>query len=143
MHEHARRDNELATFTDQLLAGEEPDMQELDDLAHVVRQLHEVIAPHEKPTAAFRTQLAQRLEMEWALQRRQPPHWWATRRVRQALALAASLLVLAGAAIWFSWPHESNNSLRGTALGSATGVLVAVVVVLAGLGVFMFYRHKR
>ena len=145
MHEHARRDDELATFTNQLLAGEEPEtMSELDDLAGVVRQLHDAIAPHKKPTPNFRAQLTQRLEMEWGLQYRKPARWWHTRRAQQMVALAASFLVLVAAAIWLSWQHEDGGSaLKGTALGPSTGALVMLVVVLGGLGLVMLYRHRR
>ena len=145
MHEHARRDDELATFTNQLLAGEEPEkMSELDDLARVVRQLHDTIAPYEKPTPTFRTQLAQRLEMEWNLQYRKAPRWWHTRRIQQMVALAAGLLVLVAATLWLSGQHEDSvGPLKGTALGPTTGALVVLVVVLGGLGLIMLYRRKR
>ena len=144
MHEHARRDNELATFTDKLLAGEEPGkMTEQEELRVVVRQLYDVIAPHEKPDPAFREQLTQRLEMEWNLLHRQTSRWWEKRGVRRVAALAASLAVLVAAAVWLSAQSEGGDStLKGTALGPMTGVLVVILVVLGGLGLIMLYRRK-
>ena len=144
MHEHARRDNELATFTDKLLAGEEPEeMNDQDELTFVVRQLYEVIAPHEKPPSAFREQLTQRLEMEWNLQHRQPARWWKTRRARRTMALAAGLAMLVAAAMWFSQQRTGGGgSLKGTALGPTTGALVVLMVVLGVLGLIVLYRRK-
>ena len=144
MHEHAGRDNELATFTDKLLAGEEPeDMNDQDTLKDVVRQLYDVIAPHEKPTPAFREQLMHRLEMEWDLQHRQDSRWWKTRRTRSVAMLAAGLAILVAAAVWFSdWTESGNRALHGTALGPMTGALVVILVVLGGLGLVMLYRRK-
>ncbi|GEM_PF-6870037 len=146
MHEHARRDNDLATFTNQLLAGKEPeDMTELEDLTPVVRQLHAVIAPDEEPTSAFRAQLSQRLEMEWRLQHQRPARWWASRRVRRFSTLAAALLMLAAATIWLSWHHDGEGgALSGTAIGPTASALVAFgAVVLGGLVLLALYRRKR
>jgi len=145
MHEHARRDNELATFTNQLLAGEEPEtMKEIGDLATVVRQIQGVIAPEEKTSPQFRAQLGQRLEVEWRLQYRQPARWWGSRRARRVMALAASLLMLVAAAMWFSWQHEEGgSSLKGTAFGPTAGALVVFGVALGGLGLIAFFLRKR
>ena len=66
MNDETRLDNELANFTDSLLAGE--DVQtgpEIEALAQVVRQFHRVIEPDSGPAPAFRDQLAQRLDQEW------------------------------------------------------------------------------
>ncbi len=148
MHEHARRDHELATFTNQLLAGEEPEeMDELAELATVVRQLHAAIAPHEKPSPTFQKRLRQRLELEWNLQQRQqrPTRWWAHTRARQLAALAAGLAVLVAAAVWLSWQQEGESgALKGTAVGATAGTLVAFgVVALVGLGLWALYRRRR
>ncbi len=144
MHEHARRDNELATFTDKLLAGEEPEtMNDQEELTVVVRQLYDVIAPHEKPDPAFRERLTQRLELEWHLLHNRPARWWQTPKARRAAALAAGLAMLVAAAMWFSAQSENGKStLKGTALGPTTGALVVALLVLGVLGLVALYRRR-
>ncbi len=66
MQENRKLDNELADFTDKLLAGETIQASsDIEDLARVVTHLHDLIEPAAKPSAEFRAQLAQRLDQEW------------------------------------------------------------------------------
>lgn len=66
MQENRKLDNELADFTDKLLAGETTQASsDIEDLARVVTHLHDLIEPAAKPSAEFRARLAQRLDQEW------------------------------------------------------------------------------
>lgn len=71
MNDDVKRDNELAAFTDKLLAGESvPAATEIEALAQTVEQLYRVIDPHTGPDPGFRARLAQRLDREWTQQER-------------------------------------------------------------------------
>lgn len=74
MNNETRLDDELAAFTDKLLAGEDVHaVPEIEDLAAVVRQVHELVAPDSPPDPAFRKRLTQQLEREWAQQQAARP----------------------------------------------------------------------
>jgi hypothetical protein len=141
MHDNARLDDELAAFTDGLLAGEDvPAPTGLEELAQVVRQLNALIAPAERPSPAFREHLTQRLNREWTLQHQRRTRFRFSRRLVQ---VAAVVVVILGALVVLALNSE-NESVQGTALGSASGIVVIVVVLLAiGVAIFWFYQHRN
>jgi hypothetical protein len=142
MHDHTGLDDELAAFTDQLLAGEDVQAPpELEELAGVVRQLHAMIAPESRPDPAFRERLTQRVHREWSIQHKRQPRAWHSRRLVQLTALAAVVALTLLALLLLSDGDE--EPVQGTALGSVTGVIV-VAAVLVGLGVLIvWYRQRR
>jgi lipopolysaccharide export LptBFGC system permease protein LptF len=141
MHDNARLDDELAAFTDGLLAGEDvPAPTGLEELAQVVRQLNALIAPAERPSPAFREHLTQRLNREWTLQHQRRTRFRFSRRLVQ---VAAVVVVILGALVVLALNSE-NESVQGTALGSASGIVVIVVVLLAiGVAIFWFHQHRN
>jgi hypothetical protein len=69
MNDETRLDDELAAFTDKLLAGEDVHAApEIEDLAAVVRQVHDLVAPDSRPDPAVRERLARQLRREWTQQ---------------------------------------------------------------------------
>jgi anti-sigma factor RsiW len=148
MSNDARLDDELAAYTDGLLAGEEqPVSGEMAELAGVVRQLRETIAPHEKPAPAFRARLTQRLDREWTLHHERQTEsrwWWRNRRALQLTAIAATItVVLFVVALISAQGNDGNDGLEGTALSPVTG-LVGLILLMAGIGVAMIWlrRHR-
>ncbi len=141
MHDNARLDDELAAFTDGSLAGEDvPTPAGLEDLAQVVRQLNAVIAPAEQPSPAFQEHLAQRLNREWTLQHQRRTSFRFGRRLVQLAALVAVIL---GAVIVLSYDSE-DKSVQGTALGSTSGIVVVVaVLVVVGVAILWFYQRRN
>ena len=141
MHDNATLDDELAAFTDSLLAGENiPAPAELEELAQVVRQLSAVIAPAEQPGQAFRERLTQRLNREWTLQHERRTRFRYSRRLVQ---LAAVMAVVLGAMIVLLLDSE-DKPVQGTALGSTSGVVVIVAVLAVGaLAIFWFYQRRK
>jgi hypothetical protein len=144
MADNARLDDELAAFTDSLLAGEEaPVPAELSELAAVVRQLHTVIDPQARPTPVFEERLTQRLNREWTIQHERRPQTWRSYRLTRLAALAAALaVILVGVALLSS--GGDNEPVQGTAIDSTIGT-VAVLVALVGLGilVLIWLRQRR
>ncbi len=141
MHDDARLDNELAAFTDGLLAGQHvPTPPELEELAQVVRLLNGVIAPAERPNPAFREHLTQRLDREWSLQYQRRTRYPLSRRLVQ---LAAVVAVILGAVIVLSIDSD-DKSVEGTALGSTSGIVVVIaVLVVVGVMVSWYYQHRN
>ena len=141
MHDNARLDDELAAFTDGILAGEDvPTPAGLEELAQVVRQLNALIAPAEQPSPAFRERVTQRLNREWTLQYQRRTRFRYSRRLVQMAALVAVILA---ALIVLSFDSE-NKSVQGTALGSPSGIAVIIVVlVVIGGAILWFYQHRN
>jgi heme A synthase len=141
MHDNARLDDELAAFTDGFLAGEDvPTPVGLEELAQVVRQLNALIAPAEQPSPAFRERLTQRLNREWTLQHQRRTRFRFNHRLVQVAAVVAVIL---GVLIVLSLDSE-NKSVQGTALGSTSGIVVIIAVLLViGVTIFWFYQHRN
>ncbi len=145
MPKHTQYDNELAEFTDQLLAGKVPDMStEETELADVVRQLQRTISGDAAPSS-FKTQLTQRLDMEWDLHHKRQVRWWATPQVRRVTALLAASLVLVIAAVLVlsTAGGDGGSTLEGSASGSVTSVAIIALFVVGILGLIVFLRHDR
>jgi hypothetical protein len=143
MHDDARLDDELAAFTDGILAGEDASVPpELDDLASVVRRLHDTVVLGAQPEPAFRDRLTQRLNREWTLQHQRRKHPWRSSRPVQLMALAAVVAVILFALALLS-ANSDEKPVQGTALGTITGAVV-IITVLLGLGLLIiWYRFRR
>jgi hypothetical protein len=145
MSDNPKLDDELAAYTDRVLGGETaPAPDPIDDLSSVVRQLYDVIAPDSGPDEAFRTRLTQRLNQEWNLKYQRQPRWWHNRRV-QIVAMAASMaVVLSAIALILAQDKDNGDTLQGTAWGSTTETLLAMVAVVVVVGLLFFWlRYRR
>jgi hypothetical protein len=140
-------DDQLAALTDRLLAGDEslaPD--ELDDLAQVVRQLQQMIAPDVLPSPAFRVRLTQRVTREWnARQRaRRARQWRRPRLIRLSVLVALVTLALVAVALLATGGDNRDEGLQGTASGSAAWGVVVGAMIGIGLGfVILWLRQRR
>lgn len=140
-------DDQLATFTDQVLAGQPAQTDEsLAELAEVVSQLRSVIAPDQGPSARFREQLTARLALEWEAQHRPPARWWQIPRMRRALALVALVaLVALLSVLWAVFGAQGETALEGTA-GQDVTLTLGVIVgagALAVLALAAIYWRRR
>lgn len=146
MPKHTHYDNELAAFTDQLLAGKEPAMlTDESELADVVRQLHRTISPEKPVSQNFKKRLTQRLTMEWDLQHQNRSHWWTTPRVQQiATLLAASVVLVIAATLLLSVSGGDNSSsLEGAATAPLAGIAVIALIAVGLLSLIVFFRRDR
>lgn len=136
MPESRASDDALAAFTDRLLAGESPPAEDVPaELAETVRQLYAVIAPEQPVSPGLRARLADRLRIDWEIQRRSPVRWWRNRQVQRVLAVVAMLVIVLAATIALSVGRaEQQPALEGTVGGVTAGVLV-VLAALGGLSV--------
>jgi hypothetical protein len=146
MQDDAKRDEELATLTDRLLAGEEVEvLPELEDLAQVVRRIREVapLGTHADP--AYRVRLKRRLDQEWNLRYKRATHNWWNRRTFRLAVLAASLLVVLLVAVLLSIEGtDDGKTVQGTALGSlASAFLIVAAVVGIGLVVLWYWQRRE
>ncbi len=140
MVDDERLDEMLSSFTDQLIAGEDaPVSPELENLAHVVRQLHRVVAPDGRVTPTFRTQLRQRLQREWVVQHQRQPRFWQNRWVIQSLAAGVAVLILL---IVLLTASDRGGAEQGTALGSMTW-LAGIILAIFGIGVLIYWFRQR
>jgi hypothetical protein len=141
MSENANFVDELAALTDSLLAGQDTDRLEMShELAHVVKQLYDVIAPDAPPDPAYRTRLRQRLIREWHLTyQRQPTRWYQNRRLQLA-TLAASVALILVTNVLLSG-NRGGDPVQGTALGS-TG-WVAIISGIVGGAVLLWVWLNR
>lgn len=145
MPKHTEYDNELAEFTDQLLAGKEPDMAiEEAELVTVVRQLQRTITDEPAPSS-LKIQLAQRLDMEWDLHHQRQTRWWETPRVRRiAMLLAASIALVIGAAVVLSTADNGNSTgFEGAANGPVVSVAIVALFIIGVIGLIVFFRRDR
>lgn len=161
MPEDRRHDDELAAYTDQLLAGENPEVPpEIEDLAPVVRSLRDVIQPDAKPSPTFRAQLDQQLDREWEqiqLERqdanrlgqrptrpraRQPViKRWRQRRMARLVSLAAAVaVILVGALLVID---QESSSQAGSATGPLSWPVVVGVVSVVLVGLLLFWLSQR
>lgn len=146
MHDHTQRDDELAEFTDRLLAGDAPEVPaSVESLAPTVRRLRAIVDPATPVDPAFRKRLTQRLEMEWDLYYQRRPHWWRARRSRHLTAvLAAGIIVVLAAVLLLTTYHEKTGvSFEGTTLGPLTGILVIALVTIGIVSMFVLLQRRR
>jgi hypothetical protein len=132
--EDRQGDQELAAFTDALLAGQAMGEQMRPELADVVEMLARTISP-ESPPEALRQLLRERTTAEWVRQAPRPgwslsrllgrpaQRWvWATATLLVALAVAVAFLLPTGAA-----------GLSATASGGPAATVAIAALVLIGL----------
>jgi hypothetical protein len=132
--EDRQGDQELASFTDALLAGQAVKGQGRPELADVVEMLARTISP-QSPPETLRQRLRERTTAEWASQSPRPgwslcrllgrsaQRWiWAAAILVVALAVAVALLLPTGAA-----------GLSGAAAGGPAATVVVAALVLIGL----------
>jgi hypothetical protein len=177
MTDETRLDNELAAFTDRLLAGEDAQATpEIAELAQVVRQFHRLVAPDSGPDSAFRDRLAQQLNREWEQIQQDnqasrddpgshsaPTHrsWqgkltarrstsktrslfggFRSRTVRIA-AVAATVVAALCVAVLIATDSDGTSGESGTVSGSIDWPVIVSIVVVALLGMFVFWLGQR
>jgi hypothetical protein len=151
-------DDELASFTDRVLNGEDGVGADAPgDLGGVVRTLHQGLSVDRAQDDEARERIRQRLAREWSDQHRagvqlpvrsqtarrmllQPVRYWS--RAAQLLAAAVLLIVLIGTVLVAGDSDE--GGLQGTASGSgSTLVPLAVVLIILILAVGWWLWGKR
>ncbi|MBI5959885.1 MAG: hypothetical protein HY866_14180, partial [Chloroflexi bacterium] len=139
MNDDTRINNQLAAFTDQLLAGQETAeaSAEVHDLAEVVRRIRTVIPPNSAVDPAYRAQLAQHLQMEWNLQYKPKGSRWQNRRVLQLMAAGIAVAVLL--LVLLAQGNEGEGEVQGTALGPLPWVLVAALGAAGVAALIVWY----
>ena len=143
--EDRQGDQELASFTDALLAGQALEGPVRPALADVVETLARTISP-QAPPEALRQQLRERTTAEWA---RQAPHpGWSLSRLlgrpaqRWVWAAATLVVVLAVAIVLLTPPGVAGLSATAAGGPAATIVVAALVLVgLVALGVWLITRR--
>ncbi len=163
MDDETRLDNELAAFTDGLLAGKDPESApEIEALAHVVRRFHHIIDPDSRPEPAFRERLAKQLDHEWTIQHRSlaPPEQQQRadrerhsprflfdglrhNRVVRLAAMAAVLTVVLSVAVLVATDSDNAPGEPGTASGDFAWPVVIGIVVVGLLGLLIFWLGQR
>ena len=143
MSSDGKLDEQIAAYTDCLLAGEKAEIsQDMVDLAPVVRQIYDLIEPDRPPDPVFREQLTQRLNHEWMhlhTHRRARRPWYRS-RTGQLMAAAASLTVIL-LAVALAAGGMGDGSSEGTALGSIAWV--GVVIVLVGGMLAVWWQRRQ
>jgi hypothetical protein len=143
--EDRQGDQELASFTDALLAGQVVEGRARPELAGVVETLARTISP-QAPPEGLRQQLRSRTAAAWASQSPRPG-WSFSRllgRPAQRWVWAAAILVvaLAIAAVLFTPPGVAGLSATATGGPAATVAAVALVLIgLVALGVWFITRR--
>ncbi len=146
MHDHTQRDDELAEFTDRLLAGDDPAAPAtIESLASTVRRLHDAVEPGASVEPTFRKRLTQRLEMEWDLHYQRRPRWWRDRRMRQLAAVIAAgvVLVLAVVILLAAYEEETGMSIQGTTLGPLAGIVLIALLGIGLISMFVLLRRRH
>ncbi len=137
-------DDELADATDALLDGRDERAPEGEnrELYKVVRQLCALIDPQSPPSADFEQRLRHRLEDEWN-RAYVPPTLRLLDRPLMRLAVAAAAVVLVlGAVIVLAVP-DSSEQLQGAAIAFDDLAAVLVLVGVAGVGAFVYWRGRH
>ena len=143
MDENQRLDDELAALTDAIL--EKSDMKTMSDvneLAGVVRGLHALIEPDEKPSAAFEARLKQRLESEWEQRGRRMRAGRFTPALRLA-SLAAVVVVALVAIVLLNSSTPSGTGLPGTAVGANGATVIVIVLAVFAGAALLLWRNRR
>lgn len=137
-------DNELAEATDALLAKR--NVQALTDenaeLFAVVRELHRVIDPQTPPTAAFQQRLTSRLNTEWDRAYTPPQLRLMDRPVVRLLSMAAAVVLILASLMVLTVP-ETTPELQAAAIPLDDAAAVLVLVGVAAVGAFVYWRDRR
>ena len=144
--EDRQGDQELASFTDALLAGQAQEGSVRPALADVVETLARTISSPQSPPEAMRQRLRERTRAEWA--RRTPrPGWslsrlWGRSAQRWVWAAATLMVVLAVAVILIAPPGVAGLSATAAGEPAATVVVAALILVgLVALGAWFITRR--
>lgn len=146
--EHNPLDDELAEMTDMLLhrrtsAAASDQARELEP---IVRGLQNLMAD-EQVSDAFAARLNQRMDQEWAQRQRSrlPRRRTFLSPTARLVSLAAALvLVFVTLLLWT--PTPTSDTLSGTVVGDASGLIGVLMLVGAGVlafvGIFIFRARK-
>jgi hypothetical protein len=143
--EDRQGDQELASFTDALLAGQATEGQARPELADIVETLARTISP-EAPPESLRRRLRERTTAEWASQSRRPG--WSLSRLlgrpaRGWVWAAATLVVALAVAIAFLTPTGTAGLSATAAGGPAATVIVAIFVLIGLAAIGLWFVNRR
>jgi hypothetical protein len=138
-----RLDDELAQATDTLLSsGKMPPLEgENAALQETIRELYAVINPKQMPSAAFQQKMTARLGAEWD-RAYAPPTLRLLERPLVRLAALAAAVVLVLASLLVLVVPDAPDPLQGTAFGMDDGLAVIVLVGVAAVAGFVFWRRR-
>ena len=144
--EDRQGDQELASFTDALLAGQAPEGPVRPALADVIETLARTISP-QAPPEALRQQLRERTTAEWA-KRPSRPSWSLSRLLgrpaqRWVWAAATFVVALAIGVVLLAPPGAAGLSATAAGGPAATVAVAALVLVgLVALGIWFITRRR-
>lgn len=151
MSDHIKLDNQLAEFTDRLLAGNEiTPPAELQAEARMIRQLQGIIKPHAEMRPEFRSRLNQQVTSEWDRTqkergKRQNIIPFSTFSI-QRLAAVAVVIVVVAAVVTGILGDDSAEGTSGTAGSGDISIEVIVGGVIAGVlilaAIYAFNRRR-
>ena len=142
MTDNIKLDEELAAYTDALLKDKSPSMPpSLEEDAHTVRMLKQIIAPDEPVSPAFQEHLRSKLEAEWAAQPRKKGKKRPPFRLTYSLAAAAAIVLVMGA-IALIVSSSSETDLHGFAEGRIGVAFVLFAATLVGI-LFLWISHTN
>jgi hypothetical protein len=137
-------DDELADATDALLEGREELSLDSENRAlyQVVRQLCAVIDPQTPPSAGFERRLQARLDDEWNRANAQPVLRLIERPLMRIASLAAAVVLVLGALLVLAVP-DTQEQLQGAAIGFDDVAALTVLIGVAAVGAFFYWRVRR
>jgi hypothetical protein len=142
MNEHTGKTEDLAAYTDALLAGAEPvPPPALADEARVVRALNRLAGPAIRPDAAFRQRLRQQLVVQWKKEHTAEVSRSGRGRWHMWSLVAGVAVILLVIALGTSTRGHFGADMRGTALGA--GVWATILALGALAGGALWWRGRR
>jgi hypothetical protein len=135
--------DELAQYTDELFAGQAMQTSvENQELAHLVRQLHALIATDDEPSPEFKTRLQNRVLQEW---RRTDLATQTQHIIRRRLyrwgAIVAGIVVVIGVGLVLG---STQDKVQGTASRGIPLEVVGIGIAVAiGVVIFVLWQKRR
>ena len=137
------QDQELAAFTDALLAGQAAEGSDLPPLAQTVRALAQTISP-QLPPERLRRKIERQIVVEWAKRQLTPTErvlQWFKLPARQWAWAGVAAVAVAAVAIALLAPAGA-ETLTGTAIGDK-GTTVIAILGLAGVLVMGWLAFRK
>ncbi len=142
MDEHTGITEELAAYTDEVLAGADPaPPPSIEGEARIVRALNRLIGPATRPDAAFRQRLRRQLVVQWEKEHTAEVSRSARGRWRMWALVAGVAAVMLVIVVSTSARGDFGADVRGTALGA--GVWVTFLALGALVGGVLWWRGRR
>ena len=144
-------DDQLANFTDQLLAGNTPqdmDDPELEALTITVKRLHSAFGENAE-TDADSERLQAQVMAHWTTLQQGKPHrqnnrspWW--RKInRQRMSLAISLAVIILLVVAVPWLLTSTPSMPGAAGAAKSSTIIGIGIIIMVITVLIWRLNNK